>query len=129
MGHSPRDLKLYSKIIVDTKPWLVDPKIVPIPWRPVELPGQLSFAVIKSNKVINPLPPVARALDITIQKLKDAGHEIIEWELTNQHEPAELSVGLSRNTKLTGSINSLLRVVSRPSLQSLRNLGNPSQKD
>ena len=94
MGHSPKDLKLYSKIIVDSKPWLVDPKIVPIPWRPIELPGRLSFAVIKSNNVINPLPPVARALDITLQKLKNAGHEIIEWELTDQHDTAELSVCL-----------------------------------
>jgi Asp-tRNA(Asn)/Glu-tRNA(Gln) amidotransferase A subunit family amidase len=128
MGHSPRDLKLYSKIIVDTKPWLVDPKIVPIPWRPVELPRQLSFAVIKSNNVINPFPPVARALDITIQKLKDAGHELIEWELTDQHEPAELSVCLSYDKKLTGSINSLQRGVSRPLPRSLRNQGNRSQK-
>ena len=92
MGHSSRDLKLYSKIIVDSKPWLVDPKIVPLPWRPIELPRQLCFAIIKSNNVINPLPPVARAMDMTVQKLKDAGHEVIEWELNDQQDVAELSV-------------------------------------
>ena len=51
MGHSPRDFKLYSKTIVDTKPRLVDPKVVLLPWRPFELSFQLSFAVIKSNTV------------------------------------------------------------------------------
>jgi amidase len=92
MGHSPRDLKVYCKTIVDTKPWLVDPKVMPIPWRPVELAGGLAFAVIKSNNVVNPLPPVARGLEITVQKLKEAGHDIIEWDLSDQNEPAKLIV-------------------------------------
>jgi amidase len=97
MGHSPRDLKVYSKVIVDSKPWLMDPKIIPIPWRPIELPRQLSFAVIKSNNVVNPLPPVSRGLEITIQKLQNAGHEIIEWDLRDQNDTAELSVSGTRN--------------------------------
>lgn len=92
MGHSPRDLKVYSKTIVDSKPWLMDPKIIPIPWRPIELPRQLCFAVIKANNVVNPLPPVSRGLEITIQKLQEAGHEIIEWDLSDQTDAAELSV-------------------------------------
>lgn len=92
LGHSPRDIKLYSKIIVDTKPWLSDPKVVCIPWRSIELPAKLSFAVIKSNKIVNPLPPVARAMEIAISKLKEAGHEIIEWELSDQRDVAALSV-------------------------------------
>jgi amidase len=98
LGHSPRDIKLYSKIIVDTKPWLVDPKVVCIPWRSIELPAKLSFAVIKSNKVVNPLPPVARGLEIAISKLKEAGHEIIEWELSDQRDVAALSVCSYRRT-------------------------------
>jgi amidase len=92
MGHSPRDLKLYSKTIVDSKPWLIDPKVVPIPWRSVELPSKLSFAVIKTNNIINVLPPVARALDITIKKLQDAGHEIIDWPLNDQNDPETVAV-------------------------------------
>jgi amidase len=92
MGHSPRDLKLYCKTIVDSKPWFADPKIVPIPWRSIELPSQLSFAVIKTNNIINPLPPLSRAMEYTITKLKEAGHEIIEWDLSNQSEASELGV-------------------------------------
>lgn len=92
LGHSPRDLKLYSKTIVDTKPWLLDPKAIPLPWRPIELPSQLSFAIIKSNNIVNPLPPISRALTITIEKLKQAGHEIIEWRLNDQTEVGILTV-------------------------------------
>jgi amidase len=92
LGHTPRDINLYSKIIVDSQPWLVDPKVVCIPWRSIELPAKLSFAVIKSNKVVNLLPPVARGLEIAISKLKEAGHEIIEWGLSDQREVADLSV-------------------------------------
>jgi amidase len=92
MGHSPRDIKLYSKAIVDTKPWLVDPKVVEIPWRVIELPAHLSFAVIKSNGVVNPLPPISRGIDMTIQKLKEKGHEIIEWQLNDQQETSDLIV-------------------------------------
>jgi len=92
LGHSVRDLKVYSKSIVDAQPWLADPKVVPIPWRSVELPPKLSFAVIKTNRVVNPLPPVARGVEIAIRKLQEAGHEIIDWELEDQNEVGNLSV-------------------------------------
>jgi len=128
MGHSSRDLKLYSKIIVDSKPWLVDPKIVPLPWRSIELPRQLCFAIIKSNDVINPLPPVSRAMDTTVQKLKDAGHEIIEWQLNDQHDTSELSVRPFYDGRLTGSINSLRQGVSLRLPLSSRSQENPSRR-
>lgn len=92
MGHSPRDLKLYCKIIVDSKPWLADPKVIPLPWRPVEMPSQLCFAVIRTNNIINPLPPVARGMEIAIRKLKEAGHDIIEWDLSDQRDITDLGV-------------------------------------
>jgi amidase len=92
MGHSPRDLKLYCKTIIDTKPWLVDPKVVCLPWRPIELPSQLSFAIIKTNHIVNPLPPISRALSTTVEKLKQAGHEVIEWSLSDQNEAGKLAV-------------------------------------
>lgn len=92
MGHSPRDLKVYSKTIIDTKPWLFDPKVAPLPWRPIELPRKLSFAVIKTNYIVNPLPPIQRGMEITIEKLQTAGHEIVEWPLSDQTEIAQLAV-------------------------------------
>jgi Asp-tRNA(Asn)/Glu-tRNA(Gln) amidotransferase A subunit family amidase len=129
LGHSPRDIKLYSKIIVDTKPWLVDPKVVCIPWRSIELPAKLSFAVIKSNKVVNPLPPVARGMEIAISKLKEAGHEIIEWELSDQRDVAALSVCSYPHMNLRLRRNSILLAEQVRFLHYSRRLGNHSRKD
>jgi len=128
MGHSPRDLKLYCKVIVDSKPWLADPKIVPIPWRPVELPSQLCFAVIRTNCIINPLPPVARAMEITISRLKGAGHEIIDWDLSDQRDTTELGV-IRVHYVVNDSINSLPQGEQSQLLRFLRNQANRSQKD
>ena len=107
MGHSVRDLKVYSNIIIDTQPWLADPKVVPIPWRPVELPSKLSFAVIKTNRVVNPLPPVARGLEIATRKLQEAGHEIIDWPLEDQNEVGHLSVFATQHQQAAKDIEQI----------------------
>lgn len=36
---------------------------------------KLSFGVIRTDLVVTPTPPVKRALDLAVQKLRDAGHE------------------------------------------------------
>ena len=114
-------------MIVDTKPWLVDPKVVCLPWRPIELPSQLSFAVIKSNNVVNPLPPITRGLTTTIEKLKEAGHEILEWELSDQNEIAQLSVPPPLESAKTRR-NFILRQGKRRLVHYLKLLGNRFQK-
>jgi hypothetical protein len=113
---------------VDTKPWLVDPKVVCLPWRPIELPLQLSFAVIKSNNIVNPLPPITRGLTITIEKLKEAGHEVLEWELSNKNEIAQLSVILCLE-KADRRRNSILPQGKRRLAHCLKLLGNRFQRD
>ena len=80
MSTSLDTLELYSKCVVDGEPWLKDGKVVEIPWRQVELPSKLTFAVCFSDGVVKPTPPVTRALKHTIAKLLEQGHEIIEWE-------------------------------------------------
>lgn len=37
MSHSPQSLELFTKTVVDSQPWLRDPKCHPIPWRGAEL--------------------------------------------------------------------------------------------
>lgn len=79
MGKTLEDIVLYSKAIVDAQPWLVDPKMLPIPWRQVEPKPKLKIAVLWNDGICLPTPPVTRALKETTQKLKQAGHDIIEW--------------------------------------------------
>jgi amidase len=73
------DISFYTKAIIDSEPWLVDPKCVPIPWRVVEPPSKLKIGVLWNDGVVTPTPPVKRALVATVEKLHEAGHEIVDW--------------------------------------------------
>ncbi|KAF1981831.1 acetamidase [Aulographum hederae CBS 113979] len=80
MGRALEDIALFSKVIVDAEPWKQDPKMLPIPWRRVEQRQTLKLAVMYDDGMVTPTPPVQRALRETVEKLKKAGHEIIEWD-------------------------------------------------
>lgn len=80
MAKTLEDITLFSKVVVDAQPWLVDPKCLPIPWRDVETKNKLKIAVLWHDRVVTPNPPVARALKETTEKLKKAGHELVEWD-------------------------------------------------
>lgn len=69
----------YCKTVVDLQPWLSDPKVIEIPWRPVELPSKLNVAVVIDDGWVRPTPPIIRGMEKTIKSLKDAGHTIIDW--------------------------------------------------
>ena len=80
MARTLEDITMYSKAIIDAQPWLVDPKMLPIPWRSSESKSKLKIAVLWNDGICQPTPPVTRALKETSEKLKKAGHEIIEWD-------------------------------------------------
>jgi len=79
LARSLEDVMLWAKAVVDSKPWMMDPKMLPIPWRSVEKPTKLKLAVLWSDGIVTPTPPVQRALKETVEKLKSAGHEIVDW--------------------------------------------------
>jgi len=80
MGKTLEDITMYSKSIIDAQPWKLDPKMLPIPWRPAELPNKLRIAVLWNDGICLPTPPVTRALKETVEKLKKAGHDVVEWD-------------------------------------------------
>lgn len=81
LSRSLSALITYSEAVINGgQPWTLDPKIVAIPWRKVELPQKLSFGLIKHDGVVRPHPPVERALDTVVEALKKAGHEVVEFE-------------------------------------------------
>ncbi|KAH6654535.1 amidase [Truncatella angustata] len=84
------DLEFYSKTVVDSEPWLVDPRCAPIPWRAIELPKRLKIAVMWNDGVVLPTPPVTRALKIAVDKLKAAGHDVVDWSPEDQFEGLDL---------------------------------------
>ncbi|KAL6708841.1 hypothetical protein ACN47E_002248 [Coniothyrium glycines] len=80
MARTLEDITMYSKAVIDTKPWLVDPKMLPIPWREAEAKSKLKIAVLWNDGICRPTPPVQRALRETAEKLKTAGHEVVDWD-------------------------------------------------
>lgn len=90
MARTIDDIALEAKTVVDKQPWLYDPRMLPIPWRAEEvertLPAKLKIAVMWHDGMVLPTPPVTRALKDTVEKLKAAGHEIIEWDPKDQKQ-------------------------------------------
>jgi amidase len=79
-------LKLFTKTVVESEPWLTDPKCQPIPWRDelfqsVTSGRKLKIGIMEWDGHILPQPPVRWAMKTLEAKLKEAGHEIIPWRV------------------------------------------------
>ncbi|KAF8527413.1 amidase signature domain-containing protein [Hysterangium stoloniferum] len=84
IARSARDLSLFCKVMLDARPWLLEPPLLEIPWKAnvadgLELPPKLSFALVWDDGVVAPHPPLIQALNRVKRALIDAGHEVIDW--------------------------------------------------
>jgi amidase len=81
LGTSISGVKLIIESLLSISPWLQDPAVHEIPWRPEQekLDPRLTFGVIYDDGEVKPAPPIKRALDVTVAALKKQGHEVIEW--------------------------------------------------
>ncbi|KAG5641538.1 hypothetical protein DXG03_004797 [Asterophora parasitica] len=80
-------VKIFTKAVIDAKPWTRDPLVVRKPWSEREYAleehggGQnLCFAIMWDNGVVKPHPPLRRAMEMTKEALEAAGHNVIDWE-------------------------------------------------
>ena len=92
MARDLEDIKLFTKAVIDSEPWWVDPKCVAIPWRVIEPPTKLKIGVLYNDGMVTPTPPVRRALSITVEKLRAAGHEVVEWGDEGHAQAAKILV-------------------------------------
>lgn len=54
--------------------------LLPIPWREKTLPKKMKIGYYRETGVVRTSPALLRALDITIEKLRAEGHEVVEWQ-------------------------------------------------
>ncbi|KAF5097921.1 hypothetical protein D0Z00_002218 [Geotrichum galactomycetum] len=76
MGRTLAIVELVTKVILDARPWKARPELIAKPWAPeAVLAGKktVRVGVLHSDGVVNPQPPVARALKEVEAKLKAAG--------------------------------------------------------
>jgi amidase len=80
------------KGLLAQEPWLYDSQVVELPWRDEheaavlraiksqKKGGKLSFGLLCSDGLVNPQPPIRRALSLMENLVKKLGHEIVEWK-------------------------------------------------
>ncbi|PCH44912.1 amidase signature enzyme [Wolfiporia cocos MD-104 SS10] len=76
------DLEEFWKRVVEMRPWVYDHTCVPLPWRPVDflLSGRKpKWGVIWSDGIVPPTPACSRALRESVDALRRAGHEVVEF--------------------------------------------------
>ncbi|KAJ5817177.1 hypothetical protein N7447_009410 [Penicillium robsamsonii] len=84
MATSLATTEYFMESLLASGPWNLDPNSVPIPWRK-ELANppanrKLRLGVVFDDGLVKPQPPVARAMCETVNALRAAGHEVIEWD-------------------------------------------------
>jgi amidase len=79
MAVSLRDCELFLKAVSDARPWERDPAVAYGTWdQQGEIAKKPLIGVIRSDGVVEPLPPIARILDETVQALRKSGVEVVE---------------------------------------------------
>jgi amidase len=82
--------RIFMKTIIDAKPWLKEPSLLPFPWNEGDaFKGRKpKIAVFVDDGVVKPHPPVTLALNQVVEKLKANGNvEIVEW-IPYKHDEA-----------------------------------------
>lgn len=80
MSRDIEDLEFATKLIIDSQPWLNDPKCPPISWRTYDMNKKLSFGLYDPSYYTYLHPQVQRALEIVRKSLTERGHEVIDWK-------------------------------------------------
>lgn len=125
MARSVQDLRLFTDNVANAGPWFKDPKCIPMPWRPVQLNAKVKLGVLWHNGIIQPTPPVTRALKAVVDKLKANGnYEIVNWEPQDLHIEAMDLLGkffVADGGKSVGKVLSETGEPWRPEMQAYAN--------
>lgn len=84
------------RAVIDSRPWKLDPRVVPIPWQEgmfMETKSRpLTIGVLSDDGVVRVHPPIQRVLEELVARLKTAGHEILPWNESGHRECIEIMV-------------------------------------
>lgn len=86
MGRTLGDVAAITELVVKAELWRKDPKVLPVPWKNLDSmkTNKFVFGVWRFDNMVTPHPPVLRAVEETVQKLKAQGHEVIEVQLPDE---------------------------------------------
>jgi amidase len=90
MANRVEDLAYFTKAVLSTQPWRIDPTVVPLPWQDVTLKSRLRIGYHVDNGFMPASPACQRAVLHVVQKLKEAGHDVFEFHPPNVGEAMRL---------------------------------------
>ncbi len=94
--HNMADLKLFTKLILTHPTLPFEPTTVPGSWTEISpVSRKLRIGILSSDGVVDPHPPVKRALRETVTKFERAGHEVLEFVLPFDAWEAALTTWVS----------------------------------
>ncbi|KAJ4991722.1 acetamidase [Stagonosporopsis vannaccii] len=81
LSTSLQGLKIFTKTIVDAEPWIEEPALIPMPWRSYSIPidRPLRIGVLSHDGIVRPHPPITRALNLVVEKMKARSIEVIDF--------------------------------------------------
>lgn len=72
-------LELFMKTALSAKPWRVEPSLTKKEWTPYKFTKPLKVAVQWWDGVVQPHPPMTRALREVAEACRKAGMEVVDW--------------------------------------------------
>lgn len=96
MARTLNDLSYFTKSFIEMKPWKYDYTVHPLEWREhiateYREKKQLRVGVMRTDRVADPAPACARALDQVASALKAEGHEVFDVEPPSPYEALQLA--------------------------------------
>jgi len=84
-------IELFMQTVLDAEPWKLEPALVPLPWRSVDVrptPARpLRLGVMWHDGVVLPHPPISRALTEFVERVKKLAHvEVVDFEAYKHDE-------------------------------------------
>ena len=79
LGHSVRDIALFTRVVRDAQPWLFDPTVIPDIMELPPTPERKPVVGVVYQSGLTPHPPVRRAMREAVAKLKAVGFDVREF--------------------------------------------------
>ena len=73
-------IELFFKVALSAKPWRLDPSLTVKEWIPYHFSRPLKIAVQWWDGVVQPHPPMTRALREVSEACRKAGMEVVGWD-------------------------------------------------
>ncbi|KAF2822671.1 amidase signature enzyme [Ophiobolus disseminans] len=96
MARTLNDLRYFTRSFIQMQPWKYDYTCHPFPWREeveeeYKQKKKLRIGVMRTDRVVDPSPACARALDEVAKALAAEGHEVFDVEPPSPYEALRLA--------------------------------------